>query len=131
LLKLFEIHEEVGMKAAPKLKRFYAALMDGVFIMALGFIPVVGVILAAFYTLLRDGLPIVGLKERSIGKSVIGLKVVVFEGGQEAKSWMDSVKRNFLWLIPLMGLVEAFFVLFDKDSRRIGDRIAGTLVVEG
>ena len=119
------------MKAAPKLKRFYAALMDGVFIMALGFIPVVGVILAAFYTLLRDGLPIVGLKERSIGKSVIGLKVVVFEGGQEAKSWMDSVKRNFLWLIPLMGLVEAFFVLFDKDSRRIGDRIAGTLVVEG
>ena len=119
------------MQRASKWKRLGAALLDGFFTMATGFIPYVGIVVAVAYTLLKDGMGLKGLKGRSLGKSLLNLKVVAFEGGAEMARWTDSLKRNFLFLIPFMGLVEAIVVLADKDGRRLGDRIAGSLVVEG
>src|SRR5690348_4334190 len=118
------------MKRASKWKRFLAALVDGIFSVALGFVPVLGIVLAVAYTLLKDGMHLSGLKGRSLGKSLLRLNVVDVESRNDRHGWLDSLKRNILLMIPFMGIVESIVVLVDKDGRRLGDRIAATLVVQ-
>ena len=66
----------------------------------------------------------------SLGKSITGCRVVSIHTGEPIQM-PQSLARNFVMLIPLFPLVELFFASFRKDRRRMGDLLAGTIVVSG
>lgn len=146
-------------------KRFGAALIDGILVaVVVGILSVGGQLLGgiatlagAAYILLRDGLTLSFADGRSIGKQLLGLRVVRLDGGvmtpevSAHRNWtlaLGSVISGFgsvLWglgmgfiggsivmvgsLAGLLGLVEAVLVLVNDDGRRIGDKTADTQVV--
>ena len=115
----------------------------------------VGLVLGALYLLVRDGIPYAEWGARSLGKRWLGIRPYRPAGGP--LDWRTSARRNatvagalvacaLLYLaggykgIPFgefvliaAGLVvaaEAALVAVDPVGRRLGDRIAGTRVVE-
>jgi uncharacterized RDD family membrane protein YckC len=133
-------------------KRFIAALIDGIIGAVLSFlvglaVPFVGGILGAAYILLKDGLDIEFMDKRSIGKKVMKLRPIRLDGGT-----MDintSIMRNWplavgsiISIIPILGwvfgplaaivfgIIELVLVLTDPEGRRLGDKFAGTRVIE-
>ena len=133
-------------------KRFIAAVIDAVIAIVIGFIPIVGGLVGAAYWLLRDGLDIDFMDHRSLGKKVMKLRPVMVDG--KPLDMVGSIKRNWMFAlggvaqmlaftiigliiaIPLallalmIGIVEAILVLVDPEGRRLGDKIAGTKVIE-
>jgi uncharacterized RDD family membrane protein YckC len=71
--------------------------------------------------LVRDG-----YRGRSIGKQMLGLRLVTPQG--EGCGYGRSVVRNFPLIIPLWNLIEAVLVISGRP--RTGDRIARTNVTE-
>ena len=120
------------MTPASKLKRFVAALIDGVLSFLFYWVPFLGWVLGLGYHLLKDGLRIPVLNNRSVGKHVMGLKVVTVSTNerQEMIDWTDSLRRNILMAVPFVGIIEAILVLVNQDGRRLGDRVAKSIVVE-
>lgn len=139
-------------------KRFLAMLIDGVvaFVASavIGFISnILGILVAAAYYLVRDGLEVDFMKRRSLGKQLMKLNVVRLDG--QPMDIETSVKRNWMWgvgslssllwyipflgwaLIPIvgfialgLGLYEVYKVLTDSEGRRWGDEMANTKVIE-
>jgi uncharacterized RDD family membrane protein YckC len=128
-------------------KRFVAALIDGILAGVVGVIPVVGGLIGAAYMLVRDGLDLDFMDGRSLGKKVMKLRPVRLDGA--AMDIATSVKRNIpfaigpaIMIIPILGwilgpvvalvigLVEAVLVLTDEQGRRMGDKLAETMVIE-
>lgn len=66
----------------------------------------------------------------SFGKWITGCRVVDAVTGKPIGA-QQSFLRNFLFLIPLALLIEVFVASIRSDRRRVGDLIAGTLVVKG
>ncbi len=64
----------------------------------------------------------------SPGKTLLGLAVVRIDRGPLRAR--DSVLRNLPLLVPGLNLLEALSVVRRPDSRRLGDRLAGTAVGE-
>ena len=64
----------------------------------------------------------------SPGKVLLGLSVARADGGPVRP--LDSVLRNLPLLVPGLNLLEAVAVVQRPDSRRLGDRLAGTTVGE-
>lgn len=64
----------------------------------------------------------------SPGKALLGLSVVRTDRGPLRAR--DSVLRNLPLLVPGLNLLEALSVVRRPDSRRLGDRLAGTSVGE-
>ncbi len=136
-----------GLRKADLLKRFIAAVIDAVLAGIVSFVPVIGGLVGAAYMLLRDGLEIDFMDGRSLGKKIMKLRPVRLDGGP-----MDiatSVKRNIpfaigpvIMIVPVIGwiigpmvaivvdLVESVLVLTDPQGRRIGDKMAETMVIE-
>ena len=71
--------------------------------------------------LLRDG-----FRGRSIGKHLLGLRLITPRG--DHCGFGRSIVRNLPVIIPLWNLIETFLVLRGKP--RTGDRIANTTVTE-
>ena len=71
--------------------------------------------------LLRDG-----FRGRSIGKHLLGLRLVTPRG--EGCGYIRSVVRNIPLILPGWNLLEVLLVLLGKN--RTGDRIARTSVTE-
>ncbi len=71
--------------------------------------------------LLRDG-----FRGRSIGKQILGLRLVTPHG--EGCGYGRSFLRNLPLIIPLWNVIEAGLVIAGRP--RTGDRIARTLVTE-
>jgi uncharacterized RDD family membrane protein YckC len=71
--------------------------------------------------LLRDG-----FRGRSIGKQLLGLRLLTPKG--EGCSWGRSIVRNFPLVVPGWNFVEVVLVLLGR--RRTGDKIARTTVAE-
>ena len=71
--------------------------------------------------LLRDG-----IRGRSIGKQLLGLRLITPKG--ERCGWLRSFVRNVPLIIPVWNVVEVVMVVMGK--RRTGDRIAKTTVTE-
>lgn len=71
--------------------------------------------------LVRDG-----VRGRSVGKHLLGLKLMTRNG--RPCGYVRSVIRNIPLIFPVWNLVEVAFVLAGKP--RTGDRIAGTQVME-
>jgi uncharacterized RDD family membrane protein YckC len=96
--------------------------------------------LAGFgYMLISDGL----FEGKSVGKKLTGLRVET-ESGSPC-SIRDSIMRNstlglglLLWKVPFIGWLfliavftfEFIMLLGSEDTRRLGDEIAGTMVIE-
>ena len=64
----------------------------------------------------------------SPGQRLLGLSVVRTDGRRVRP--FDSVLRNLPLLVPGLNLLEAAAVVRRPDSRRLGDRLAGTTVAE-
>ena len=86
---------------------------------------------AAIYVLLRDALFVRG---QSVGKFFFSLLVVGLVTGRPC-SRAESVRRNFLFLVPGLNVVavilETITSVRDPQGLRLGDRLAGTQVVDG
>ena len=133
-------------------KRAIAAIIDAVVAMVVGFIPVIGGIIATAYWLLRDGLDVEFMDHRSLGKKVMKLRPVMLDGSPVDIT--ASIKRNWMFAlggiagffamtiiglvvaIPLgliafvLGIIEVVLVLTDAEGRRIGDKTGNTRVIE-
>ncbi|WP_038046344.1 RDD family protein [Thermoanaerobaculum aquaticum] len=134
-------------------KRFIAAIIDGILAAGVSFIPIVGGIIGGLYILLRDGLELDFMDRRSIGKKLIKLRPVRLDG--QPMDPVTSAKRNLplavgavgtiFWIIPFLGwivailfglvglvigIIELVLVLTDAEGRRMGDKLAGTKVIE-
>ena len=79
-----------------------------------------------FYHLLME----IGMNGQSIGKKAMSIKVITLEGGQPSISqylirWMFRLFDIGLFFIP------AFFsVILTERSQRVGDVVAGTIVID-
>lgn len=71
--------------------------------------------------LLRDG-----FRRRSIGKQLLGLRVLTPKG--EGCGYFRSLLRNFPLVVPVWNVLEVVLVLAGKS--RTGDRLAKTTVTE-
>ena len=145
-------HTWSGGKADPS-KRIVAVVIDAVIAVIIGMIPWIGGIISAAYWLLRDGMELEFMDQRSVGKKLMKLRPITADGGR--LDMMISVKRNwmfgfggviqFLVYIPLLGwllvfpvalvalgigVIELYKVLTDEEGRRFGDIWADTKVVE-
>ena len=133
-------------------KRAVALVIDAVIAVIVGLIPVAGGIAATAYWLVRDGLDFEFMDHRSIGKKVMKLRPVTLDG--RPVDIATSVKRNWMFAlggiaqflaltiigvlvaIPValiafaIGIVEIVLVVTDAEGRRIGDKVAGTRVIE-
>jgi len=147
------LHEESvkGQKeltAASFFNRFIARTIDFIIVVALyEIIPSIGYFAGLVYLLIADGL----FDGRSVGKKLIGLKVVLNDDSQ--CGYKESIFRNFPFAIayilcgifgaiPLIGWLMSFIiivvvlafetlVIIGSDNRkRLGDEIANTQVVE-
>ncbi len=133
-------------------KRAIALIIDAVIAVVVGFIPIAGGIAATAYWLLRDGMDLEFMDHRSIGKKVMKLRPVSLDG--QPLDMVASVKRNWMFglgglselfamtfiglviAIPLglialvIGIIEIVLVFTDAEGRRMGDKMAGTRVIE-
>ncbi|MDI1472685.1 MAG: RDD family protein [Thermodesulfovibrio sp.] len=102
--------------------------------------PESGLFLGILYILLSDGI----FKGKSIGKFFLNLRVVKLEQNTPA-NFRDSIIRNLffafallLFKIPLIGwalgiiifIFEFIMIVGDSESKRLGDYLANTSVIE-
>lgn len=123
------------------LNRFIAKFIDLLIVGALlKLLPQIGFLAGLTYLLIGDGL----FDGRSLGKKIIGLKVILIEKDKGC-SFRESIIRNlplgmgyFLFSIPWIGLIfsliifafEGLLVIGSEEGARIGDEIAKTQVVD-
>jgi uncharacterized RDD family membrane protein YckC len=136
------------LTAAGFFDRFIARTIDLVIVVALyEIIPTIGYFAGLVYLLIADGL----FEGRSVGKRLIGLKVVLAEGMN--CGYKESIFRNFPFAVgfilcgifgavPLIGWLMSFIIIVvilafeslviigSDDGKRLGDEIANTQVVE-
>jgi hypothetical protein len=134
-------------------KRLVAVVIDAVISVVVGLVPWIGGIVSAAYWVLRDGMDIDFMDNRSVGKKLVKLRPLTADG--QKLDMAMSVQRNwmfglgglmwFLAYIPIIGwllmvpvglfalvfgIVELIKVLTDEEGRRFGDVWANTKVVE-
>ena len=125
-----------------KLLRIAAFLVDALSIALLLILPTSAVSYAMTWTTSPKGIQLVwwgallvlmiamlfrdGFRGRSIGKHLLGLRLVTPRG--EGCGYGRSIVRNIPLLIPGWNLLEVLLVLLGKP--RTGDRIAKTTVTE-
>ena len=146
---------EATLTKAEPVKRIIAFVIDAVASMVVGFIPFVGGIIGALYMLFRDALPIEALEYKSIGKKLLKLSVVNIEDPTSKIDYTASAKRNWMFalgpmmmfflFIPILGwiidiligiavfilvIIEIIKIFSDEKGVRLGDNMAGTMVIE-
>ena len=121
--------------------RAVAGFIDLLIIIGLTRLPdVIGFLSASGYLLIRDGL----FERRSVGKKLIGLRVISSDDPEFVITYRESIIRNvplviayILFLIPYAGWIlgpvafgiECLTALGDDRGMRIGDMLARTGVV--
>jgi uncharacterized RDD family membrane protein YckC len=122
--------------------RAVAGFVDLLLIIGLARMPdILGFLSAMGYILVRDGL----FERQSIGKKLIGLRVVASDGTRPQAAFRESIIRNvtyavsyLLFLIPYAGWVlgplavgaECLAAIGDERGMRIGDLLARTMVIQ-
>ena len=149
-----KINDATLTKADP-VKRIIAFVIDAVAAMIVGFIPLVGGIIGALYMLFRDALPIEALEYKSIGKKLMKLSVINVADPTSKIDYGASAKRNWMFalgpimifflFIPIIGwildiligiallilvIMETIKLFSDEKGIRMGDKQAGTMVIE-
>jgi len=121
--------------------RIVAGFIDLLIIIGLTRLPdVIGFLSASGYLLIRDGL----FARQSIGKKLIGLRVIASDDPEFVVTYRESIIRNVplvmaytLFLIPYAGWIlgpaafgiECLTALGDERGMRIGDMLARTNVI--
>jgi uncharacterized RDD family membrane protein YckC len=145
-------HLQSGKAIASVQKRLFAKLIDLMIVLFLGLVwfggP--GSILGFLYSIAADGLPLKSLKGQSIGKKLMGLRVL--SGSQKNVNRQSRLKtsliRNapvgmvtFLMIIPFwgwilalligipLGLIEISLMIRADRRQRLGDVMAESVVV--
>lgn len=129
------------IKKAGPLLRSVAKAIDFILIAAVAeLVPKAGFFAGLLYLLISDGL----FEGKSIGKKLVRLKVVSLKDNSPC-SIRESILRNLifavglsLWQIPLVGWVflaliiafELVVIIGSKDSMRLGDEVAKTVVID-
>lgn len=129
------------IKKAGPLLRSVAKAIDFILIAAVAeLVPKAGFFAGLLYLLISDGL----FEGKSIGKKLVRLKVVSLKDNSPC-SIRESILRNLifavglaLWQIPLAGWVflaliiafELVVIIGSKDSMRLGDEVAKTVVID-
>ena len=146
---------DVELAKADPVKRIIAFVIDAVASIIVGFIPFVGGIIGALYMLLRDALPIEALEYKSIGKKLLKLSVVKTEEPASKIDYATSARRNWMFalgpimlfflFIPIIGwiidillgiavlilvIIEIVKLFTNEKGLRLGDKMAGTMVIE-
>ena len=122
--------------------RAVASFIDLLIIIGLARLPdVIGYLAAVGYILVRDGL----FEQQSVGKKVIGIRVLPSENPAATITFRESIIRNmplaaaFLlfripyagWVLGLLALsMESLAALGDERGMRLGDLLARTCVVQ-
>ena len=75
------------------------------------------------YLLLRDT-----FGGRSLGKLAVGLRVIDVK--ERPLKISQAIIRNIFVVLPLLPLLEYYVMLKNQQGRRIGDKVAKTLVVD-
>ena len=130
------------MQKADLTTRTVAGFVDLLIVIGLARLPdVIGFLAATGYILVRDGL----FDQQSVGKKVIGLRVLRVDGPAQAATFRESIIRNiplaaaFLlfrlpyagWVLgPLALGVECLAALGDDRGMRIGDLLARTCTAQ-
>ncbi len=143
---------DIVLSKADPVKRIIAFVIDCVIASMFGILPVFGGIMGALYLLFRDALPIDIFDGKSVGKKLINLRLVMRDHPSAEISYAVSAKRNWMFalnllvVIPIFGWLLAPFILFagvflagiecfrifaDKKGLRMGDIMAGTMIIEG
>jgi uncharacterized RDD family membrane protein YckC len=128
-------------RSAGLLLRTAAKILDFILIAAvMEIIPRAGFYAGLAYILLGDGF----FDGRSLGKKLIRIKVLSARTNAPC-TFRDSILRNstlaagyIFWLLPWIGWIVLFLIsvlefvliLGSKDGIRLGDEIAGTIVIE-
>ncbi len=105
-------------------------------------IPKAGYFAGLLYLLISDGL----FEGKSIGKKIIGLKVILHESSSgQPYTFRESVLRNFPFIVgyvllklPLIGFIfpviillfEGLLIIGNEKGMRLGDEIAKTQVID-
>ena len=125
-----------------KLLRIAAFLVDALSIALLLILPTSAVSYAMTWTTSPKGIQLVwwaalailmlamllrdGFRRRSIGKQLLGLRVLTPKG--EGCGYARSLLRNFPLIVPGWNLLEVLLVILGRS--RTGDRLAKTTVTE-
>ncbi|MGD8719860.1 MAG: RDD family protein [Candidatus Zixiibacteriota bacterium] len=80
--------------------------------------------ISAFYFLIRDA------GGASLGKRIMGLRVVKFTDYGQKANLFHSIMRNITLLVPLLNILDVVYAVTDPKGRRVGDRLAGTVLTE-
>lgn len=136
-----------AVKKSDTIHRAIGKAIDFVLVGVFAYLPRVGIVAAGLYILISDGF----FNGQSIGKKLVGLRVVLTEPGREGQkcTFRRSAVRNLPYAvvvvfgaIPIFGwfivlplgvlfmLIEAYFVYADDQGIRIGDIYAGTQVID-
>lgn len=107
--------------------RIGAYVIDMVLVALMAFIPILGWLAGLGYVLTRDALPF--LDGQSIGKKLVGLRVVDESGAAITGNYGPCVIRNAVLFIPFFALVELVVMLTNEDTLRLGDQWGKTRVV--
>jgi uncharacterized RDD family membrane protein YckC len=108
--------------------RFLAHFLDGIVGGVPVVIPIAGWLWMFLYFGTKDALPFLG--GQSIGKKVMGLRVVNLETGKPIKGdYGAAITRQLSLFIPIFNLFDACMV-FSSEGRRFGDKWAKTVVVK-
>jgi hypothetical protein len=129
------------IKKAGPLLRSVAKAIDFILVAAVAeLVPRAGFFAGLLYILISDGL----FEGKSIGKKLVRLRVVSLKDNGPC-SIRESILRNLifaaglaLWQIPLAGWVflaliiafELVVMIGSKDSMRLGDEVAKTVVID-
>ncbi|HUU56856.1 MAG TPA: RDD family protein [bacterium] len=81
--------------------------------------------IGVFYFLVRDA------GGASIGKRIMGLRVVKYDDYDRPANLVHSILRNITLLLPLLNILDIIYAFTDPKGRRVGDRFAGTILTEG
>jgi uncharacterized RDD family membrane protein YckC len=81
--------------------------------------------IALLYFLLADSLP----NGQSLGKKIFGIAVVSTRTDKNC-SILQSFIRNVFFAVPFGGLLELIAIASDEQGRRIGDKLARTIVIK-
>lgn len=106
-------------------KRVFAFLFDIVLLNTIQLVPIAflqSYFVTAAYIILKD------VFSRSPGKLLTGLQIHDLE--QQKASLSARIVRNILLPIPVFPLVEYIALRLSPEGRRLGDRLAGTRVVD-
>ncbi len=128
------------MRKSDLTSRAVAGFVDLLIVIGLARLPdVIGFLAVSGYILIRDGL----FDRRSIGKKLIGLRVVSSENRIPAATYRESIIRNvplvvayLFFLIPYAGWalgplvlgIECLVAIGDEQGMRVGDMLARTYV---